>query len=1124
MIPIRQFDALLQTQSLNNKLFQTLVQGSEDTAIKATIQQDGKNIQIETGADIELSILYNGGTTQTYHTDKAKSDFPATIESDGTLIIKFNEMMTTVFGTHKLFLKIVDTNTSYALAMDYTVIKNEAYNPQSTPNNLPAYNTLVAELPKKLNKDFSNADDVALKNKLSTLGIGADETPEQIRDKLQTLKADARLDSSAVKDCLTTDLADVDLDKLDEKFQATDSGKILQQNSQAIGTKANADLSNVSNEDLDSLLVQTDMGKQILDNTKQVQTKLDTDMGNVNTLLFSREMKLTGAYQDLANRPSGQGRTAEQIKALFEANRFEEQAAVDFSDPQFSSTTLYMAYQFTTNNQTITQELPSVADGQIIMVEALLSSGKTNPTLTFTPKAGDNIQGLTSPFTISGKDGYLGYFIPLQNENAWQFIPHEISHEFSLAVSDDKGNVHIGINSVQFKKATVTENGGILEVEPDAQTGGTSNTTFTDFEGRTFTSNKIQSLDKSLRISNLGGIADISKGMSEHNEGIHACLGNDQLINSKYGRAKLYFGDIRVKGGTFVYTNMQDKSFVVDDVDPQDDPNISGGTTFIAAIYYEPNLRTDNTVSQDGFIRLELVDDTDTPLTDNNGQPMAAQIDYKAGDTIKPELYIGEFQAKAFTNVHLRIELGFPNDEVIPVGANTQICLQAISKDESSGLALLSFMAFTGFRIGFDTVYYGFNSLNLAQFLLFQEAETEMTGELELGDNTFLNLATPCKVAVDNYHLMIKDNGKDIPVWDIMKFYDEYDSRNISGKNITVKATLTDKDNAFDVSLLEYTGSVIPVPRPHVLSYNNSNPVFTAGWRVVDNMFISEDVVSGEHTQTKIFTVPDNSKGIAIMMYQHVSEMPSTLQLKDFEADITPWFNRVMITDNSHISEQYLRNLDYVYRSIVAVPAGYASYRYTVNSAKTKLPVGVFSGGDNKIVNDNSWTDAGSTDPNKTQGDIKFLADGIVTINYQAQCYNEQGTINNVEFWLEKVSDSSEVAGSHYATTIEAQRTTPKNITSPKFTFSVKANETYRFYGKSNKDDGFYLQTSTVANPLIRFDYEFEELSEVIKLALDDAFSKTNEIKFVKADGEEVTNKILVYNVDDGKFKLEDNA
>lgn len=982
MIPIRQFDALLQTQSLNNKMFQTLVQGSEDTAIKATIQQDGKNIQIDTGAEIELSVLYNGGTTQTYHTDQAKSDFPATIESDGTLIIKFNEMMTTVFGTHKLFLKIVDTNTSYALAMDYTVIKNEAYNPQSTPNNLPAYNTLVAELPKKLNKDFSNADDVALKNKLSTLGIGADETPEQIRDKLQTLKADARLDSSAVKDCLTTDLADVDLDKLDEKFQATDSGKILQQNSQAIGTKANADLSNVSNEDLDSLLVQTDMGKQILDNTKQVQTKLDTDMGNVNTLLFSREMKLTGAYQDLANRPSGQGRTAEQIKALFEANRFEEQAAVDFSDPQFSSTTLYMAYQFTTNNQTITQELPSVADGQIIMVEALLSSGITNPTLTFTAKAGDNIQGSSTPFSISGKSGYLGYFIPLQNENAWQFIPHEISHEFSLAVSDDKGNVHIGINSVQFKKATVTENGGI---------------------------------------------------------------------------------------------------------------------------------------------RLELVDDTDTPITGNDGNPIAVQIDYKAGDTIKPEFYVGEFQAKAFTRVHLKIEPVFANEEVIPVGANTQICLQSITKDESSGLALLSFMAFTGYKIGFDTLYYGFNSLNLARFLVFDQPQETVSGEMPLGDNTFINFATNSEVQVSGYNLIIENTGLELPVWNIYKVYSEYDCQNIGGKNALVTVTLTDKDNAFDVSLLEYTGTQ-PAPQPKLLSYNNTVPVFAAGWSVIDTMFISEDVVSGEHKQSKTFTLPTNAKGLAISLYPNNSQSPTTLKLKDFEADITPWFNRVMITDNSHISEQYLRNLDYVYRSIVAVPAGYASYRYTVNSAKTKLPVGVFSGGDNKIVNDNSWTDAGSTDPNKTQGDIKFLADGIVTINYQAQCYNEQGTINNVEFWLEKVSDSSEVAGSHYATTIEAQRTTPKNITSPKFTFSVKANETYRFYGKSNKDDGFYLQTSTVANPLIRFDYEFEELSEVIKLALDDAFSKTNEIKFVKADGEEVTNKILVYNVDDGKFKLEDNA
>ena len=1122
MLQKRQFHIQLKTQETNNKLTQKLVQGSSDTELVCSFDQDGKIIKIADTAKISLAVIYNGNTAN-YHLEPGDQDYGIVINSaDGTVTIPFTEMLTTAFGVNKLFLKIDDTNISYAIGLEYEVIKNDAYNPQSTPNNLPSYKKLEKELDLKLNKDFSNSDDVALKAKLSSIGVSEDDTPEQLRDKLQTLKADNRLDNSAVKNSLSNDLADVDLDKFDEKFQATDSGKELQRQAAAIGTKASKDLSDVDVADLETAFEKTPSHTTLVDTARDLGNKAETSLNNVLTSDLSEKIKLTNAYKDMAGRTGG-GLTPDEVRTLFEANYFEEVGAVDLTQAPFTATTLVLAYQFNTDNEIITQILPPIAQNKTIMIKVIPASGISNPTLILQPNGADHINGASTSLTITNT-GYVGYLLPIANNSNWEFYPHETTHDFSLALSDDKGNVHIGINSIEFEKTTVTEENGILKVKPDAQTGGNSDITFTDFEGRTFTSSKMQSMDKSLRISNLGGIADFSRGLQEHNEGIHACLGNDQLINSKYGRAKLYFGDIRVKGGSFVYTNMQDKSFVVDDVDPQDDPNISGGTTFIAAIYYEPNLRTDNTVSQDGFIRLELVDDTDTPLTDNNGQPMATQIDYKAGDVIKPELYVGEFQAKAFTNVHLRIELGFPSDEVIPVGANTQICLQAITKDESSGLALLSFMAFTGFRIGFDTVYYGFNSLNLAQFLLFQEAETEITGEMELGDNTFLNLATSCKVAVDNYHLIIKDNNKDLPVWDIMKFYDEFDSRNISGKNIAIKATLTDKDNAFDVSLLEYTGSVMPIPKPHVLSYNNGTPVFTAGWSVADNMFISEDVVSGEHTQTKTFTIPDNPKGIAVIMYQHISQMPSTLQLKDLEADITPWFNRVMITDNSHISEQYLRNLDYVYQSIVAVPAGYASYRYTVNSTKTKLPVGVFSGGDNKIVNDNAWTDAGSTDPNKTQGDIKFLADGIVTINYQAQCYNEQGTINNVEFWLEKVSDSSEVAGSHYATTIEAQRTTPKNIQSPKFTFSVKTNETYRFYGKSNKDDGFYLQTSTVANPLIRFDYEFEELSEVTKLALDDAFSKTNEIKFVKADGEEVTNKILVYNVDDGKFKLEDKA
>lgn len=1075
MIPIRQFDTLLQTQSLNNKLFQTLVQGSEDTAIKATIQQDGKNIQIETGADIELSILYNGGTTQTYHTDKAKSDFPATIESDGTLIIKFNEMMTTVFGTHKLFLKIVDTNTSYALAMDYTVIKNEAYNPQSTPNNLPAYNTLVAELPKKLNKDFSNADDVALKNKLSTLGIGADETPEQIRDKLQTLKADARLDSSAVKDCLTTDLADVDLDKLDEKFQATDSGKILQQNSQAIGTKANADLSNVSNEDLDSLLVQTDMGKQILDNTKQVQTKLDTDMGNVNTLLFSREMKLTGAYQDLANRPSGQGRTAEQIKALFEANRFEEQAAVDFSDPQFSSTTLYMAYQFTTNNQTITQELPSVADGQIIMVEALLSSGITNPTLTFTAKAGDNIQGSSTPFSISGKSGYLGYFIPLQNENAWQFIPHEISHEFSLAVSDDKSNVHIGINSIEFEKATVTEDGGILKVTPDASTGGGA-ITFTEIDGKTFTSDKITSMDKSVNIHNFNGAADLSVQIAGGLDGVFAKLLYPEPLNTDFHNQRPYFGDRYENYGTYLDYDMQDKSFTVQDGLIGDDPNISGGSNFRCGFFIE--FEGEEVASEDGYVELKAVDTTTGDyLLDDDGNPIAVRHDYKAGSILKREILVASFKAKGQQKIAFEPDVSFGR-QILTLSDNSCVYIQAVNKKYNTGMAELIFQQHTGYDIEVHHKYYGINFMNFAAALVKDVPEQEISDYNEMmGNNLFLSIKGKAKAKIENYQLIIQDNGTDLPVFSVGKLLTQRETKTLWNKNLFATVKITDKKNAFDYSLMQWSGDGEPV-FPILTGYQNEQPIFAAGWTRVQNKFIPEDVVSGVHTDTNAFTVPADAKQVAMMIYPHDSAIPTVLQLNDFEIDIRPAFTESYIGKLTHESEHHLEYVDYAYKSVVAVPNGYSSYRYTVNDTPTKIPVGVFSGGDGKIYNDNAWSDAGSSDPNKTQGDAKFKADGNVkSLTYSVRIGNETATENDVILWWQKVG-GSEVPNSRYIGKIAANSSVLKTIDGPEFSFDAVTGESYRLMAQSNIKDGFFIESKIRAYPLIEVIYDFDELTE----------------------------------------------
>lgn len=92
---------------------------------------------------------------------------------------------------------------------------------------------------------------------------------------------------------------------------------------------------------------------------------------------------------------------------------------------------------------------------------------------------------------------------------------------------------------------------------------------------------------------------------------------------------------------------------------------------------------------------------------------MAVQIDYKAGDKQRKELYLGECQAKAFTDVHLRIETNFPNEELLSIGANSCVLIQSVGKDYGVGKALLAFMAFTGYQIKMNNKYYGYNSLNL---------------------------------------------------------------------------------------------------------------------------------------------------------------------------------------------------------------------------------------------------------------------------------------------------------------------------------------------------------------------------------------------------------------------------
>jgi hypothetical protein len=407
------------------------------------------------------------------------------------------------------------------------------------------------------------------------------------------------------------------------------------------------------------------------------------------------------------------------------------------------------------------------------------------------------------------------------------------------------------------------------------------------------------------------------------------------------------------------------------------------------------------------------------------------------------------------------------------------VLIQSVGKDYGVGKALLAFMAFTGYQVKMNNKYYGYNSLNLARTLIFPEPETEINNDVTyMGDNTYLSVKTAAKVSISNNQLIVKDNNKDLPVFSLFKRYNRFDTFVCRGKNYKATVKITDKQNAFVVALMKYTGSENVAPTPELVSYNNDQPQFNAGWSISDKLFISEDAVSGIHEATKTFVVPTDAKEFAVIIFPNASQIPTTMVLNDFEGDITPWFNRMVITDSSHISEKYLEYQKDYAKFVVMTPAGDASYRYTYNKIAGNIPLGIKKGLA-LVSNNNAWADPGASDPNKVQGDLLAEADGIITIQYSGQAYNETSTINEANFWAAKVAPDgslTEVPNSRYSTTIEANRKIAKNIQSKSISFPIQQGESVRFLANSNIDDGFYLQSGTDGKPLFEVIINFKEM------------------------------------------------
>ena len=239
------------------------------------------------------------------------------------------------------------------------------------------------------------------------------------------------------------------------------------------------------------------------------------------------------------------------------------------------------------------------------------------------------------------------------------------------------------------------------------------------------------------------------------------------------------------------------------------------------------------------------------------------------------------------------------------------------------------------------------------------------------------------------------------------------------------------------------------------------------GYTASKLLSIEEDTTANDRIITQNVTLPKLSGAFSIALIARNSEMPMALSLKNMEIDVITPFNKLVINNLFHVDDLIKYTTGDNAQFKVLTPRGSSQYRWMAKKYNTNVPLGV--GGGSFLKNDNSWKESGAFDPDNVQGDMLVTENCTLTIDYSARVFNEKSSNNNLTMFLAKKGSGgqfSELENSTITSTIKANQKTPLTINKSAFTFEAKKGDVFRFFMRSNIDDGFYLQSDNGGKPL----------------------------------------------------------
>lgn len=593
----------------------------------------------------------------------------------------------------------------------------------------------------------------------------------------------------------------------------------------------------------------------------------------------------------------------------------------------------------------------------------------------------------------------------------------------------------------------------------------------------------------------------------QHTASLLAYLSDETNIIGKKGITKhagaLWFEDIVYSSPTYIQLDRNKKLVGIQEYDGLD-PNVTGGQDYLIA--FRVNMK--GAAPEDGVVKVylneydELERDVGV-LVNSNGQPMAAERSYKAGEKLGALDVVGVVKASALRYFSCNVEDTF-NDAYITLTDSTEgvtgLMVQALTVGEKTGPALLQFEADTNQDIGFSSHYLGAERVDFEWLIRSNGAPTIVpAGQgLTMSDGYGIYNVTPLKFGTVNSHLLISDNGSDLADFNLHRIFSAEETQMMRGKHIDVSITLTNKDMAFRVALMKWVGTP-DLYTPEIYKTRSNDTInLQPNWVTVGELFVTEEPIIDDHTVTKQFTVPNDANNYAIMVYPINAQQPLTMLLKDLRVDVTDPFTGYVIHYSEMDRERALAFSEQ-HMTLYQDNQGYAALRYTINGNDQPMPIGELGNGAADVSIDNTLNTIAGTMAKGGEGGLSFKADGKVTVTTALRLWNEKSDSAAVMFWYELVD-----VGQQRGTMIDASKgvftvhvgAQASLFYMPTFSIGVTAGQRLILRVTGDGPDCAFLQSVSPSAPMLYTTITFDEFTSG---AYDDPFAGIDMSQFTKS-------------------------